>query len=285
MMDVRCGCSGTQRKPARPVVVALKTSPARLRLRNAISASTAICTMTILASCSPVPTLPPAPAEPPPAAGYVSSLEPYRIQVGDVLDIRLMLNPELNEEVSVRPDGHISTTVARDELAYGRTIPELTAALTRDYSADLRNPRLSVILRSFAPTRIYVGGEVNNPGEFITVGPTLTLSQAIARAGGLKFTTSDENKIFLIRRGPNDVPEFFSTRFDAVMWGKDPTADVRLAPYDVVFVPRTTVAEVYRFFETYLLQFVPVSWGFSYVVGSGGGSSVVPVPTATTTTR
>jgi polysaccharide export outer membrane protein len=255
-----------------------------LRLRNTIAATTAVCT--ILASCSPVPTLPPAPAEPPPAAGYVSSLEPYRIQVGDVLDVRLMLNPELNEEVSVRPDGHISTTVARDELAYGRTIPELTAALTRDYSADLRNPRLSVILRSFAPTRIYVGGEVNNPGEFITVGPTLTLSQAIARAGGLKFTTSDENKIFIIRRGPNDVPEFFSTRFDAVMWGKDPTADVRLAPYDVVFVPRTTVAEVYRFFQTYLLQFVPVSWGFSYVVGSGGGgSSVIPVPTATTTTR
>jgi hypothetical protein len=53
----------------------------------------------------------------------------------------------------------------------------------------------------------------------------------------------------------------------------------------VVFVPRTTVAEVYRFFQTYLLQFVPVSWGFSYVVGSGGGSNVVPVPTATTTTR
>ena len=26
--------------------------------------------------------------------------------------------------------------------------------------------------------------EVNTPGEFITVGPTLTLSQAIARAGG-----------------------------------------------------------------------------------------------------
>jgi polysaccharide export outer membrane protein len=250
-----------------------------------MSAATGVCALAAISSCSPVPILPPAPAEPPPATGYVSSLEPYRIQVGDVLDVRLMLNPELNEEVAVRPDGHISTTVARDELAYGRTVPELTAALTRAYSADLRNPRLSVILRSFAPTRIYVGGEVNNPGEFITVGPTLTLSQAMARAGGLKFTTSDESKIFIIRRGPNDVPEFFSTRFDAVMWGKDPSADVRLAPYDVVFVPRTTVAEVYRFFQTYLLQFVPVSWGFSYVVGSGGSSSVIPVPTGTTTTR
>jgi polysaccharide export outer membrane protein len=230
MIDVRRGYSVSQDKPERFAALAMKTLTVRLRPRNVLAATTAVCALTALSSCSPVPDLPPAPAEPPPATGYVSSLEPYRIQVGDVLDVRLMLNPELNEEVAVRPDGHISTTVARDELAYGRTVPELTAALTRAYAADLRNPRLSVILRSFAPTRIYVGGEVNNPGEFITVGPTLTLSQAMARAGGLKFTTSDENKIFIIRRGPNDVPEFFSTRFDAVMWGKDPAADVRLAP-------------------------------------------------------
>jgi polysaccharide export outer membrane protein len=285
MMDFHGGYSGMQRNRPRRGGLASRLSAPTFPRKNILNATTALWTVAALAACSPVPNLPPAPAEPPPGAGYVSSLEPYRIQVGDVLDIRLMLNPELNEEVSVRPDGHISTTVVRDELAYGRTIPELTAALTRAYAADLRNPRVSVILRSFAPTRIYVGGEVNNPGEFITVGPTLTLSQALARAGGLKFTTSDENKIFIIRRGPNDVPEFLSTRFDSVMWGKDPSADVRLAPYDVVFVPRTTVAEVYRFFDTYLLQFVPVSWGFSYVVGSGGGSSVVPVPTATTTTR
>ena len=89
-----------------------------------------------------------------------------------MLAVRLMLNPELNEEVTVRPDGHISTTVAKDELAYGRTVPEVAAALTHDYSSDLRNPRLTVVVKSFAPTRIYVGGEVTSPGEFITVGPT-----------------------------------------------------------------------------------------------------------------
>ena len=212
MMDARCGYFASQRRSDPQVAVAANPSMVHFRPRNIMAATTAICALAAVSSCSPVPDLPPAPAQPPPTTGYVSSLQPYRIQVGDVLDIRLMLNPELNEEVAVRPDGYISTTVARNELAYGRTVPELTAALTRAYSADLRNPRISVILRSFAPTRIYVGGEVNNPGEFIDVGPTLTLSQAMARAGGLKFTTSDESKIFIIRRGPNDVPEFFSTR-------------------------------------------------------------------------
>ncbi len=140
--------------------------------------------VTLMAACTSTSNMPLAPPVPDPAAGYITNLPAYRLQVGDVLDIRLMLNPELNEEVAVRPDGHVSTTVVPDELAYGRTVPELTAALREDYSKDLRNPRISVVVKSFAPTRIYVGGEVNNPGEFINVGPTLTLSQALARAGG-----------------------------------------------------------------------------------------------------
>jgi len=246
-----------------------------VRLRNILGATAWVSAG--LSACSSVPNLPPAPPAPPPDTGYVSSsaLPPYRIQVGDILAIRLILNPELNEEVTVRPDGHISTTVVRDELAYGRTVADLTEALVRDYSSELRKPRPNVVVKSFAPTRTYVAGEVNNPGEFITVGPPLTLSQAVARAGGLKTMTGDENKIFLIRRGPQDAPQFYALRMQDVMWAHDPAADVRLAPYDVVYVPRTGISEVYRFFNQYLQQFVPVSWGFSYLVNPGSTTSVV----------
>jgi polysaccharide biosynthesis/export protein len=237
-----------------------------------------------LAACTSTSNMPPAPAVPDPSAGYIAELAPYHIQVGDVLDIRLMLNPELNEEIAVRPDGRISTTVVQDELAYNRTVPELAAALRQDYAKDLRNPRLSVVVKSFAPTRIYVGGEVSNPGEMINVGPTLTLSQAIARAGGHRVR-GDTDAIFIIRRGPNDVPQYFSVRYTDVIKGHDATADIRLAPYDVVYVPKTGIAEVFDWVNQYLLQFVPVSWGFSYVVGNGGGSStVIPTTSATTTT-
>ena len=191
---------------------------------------------------------------------------PYRIQVGDILAVRLMLNPELNEEVTVRPDGRISTTLAHDELASGRTVPELDRALDRDYAGNLKNPRVIVVVKSFAPARIYVGGEVANPGEFVNVGPPLTVSQALARAGGAKIS-GDNDAVFIIRRGPNDTPEFLSTRYGDIIRGKDPSADVVLAPYDVVYVPKTGIAEVYKYFNQYVQEFVPVSWGFSYSMG------------------
>jgi polysaccharide biosynthesis/export protein len=283
-MDTVSGRSGHKQLGSEAIsgtiVVPLSTCIAareRLLGTSALRGACAIGTLAALAACTTTSNMPPAPPVPGPTAGYVSDMPAYRLQVGDVLDIRLMLNPELNEEVAVRPDGHISTTVVPDEIATGRTVPELTAALRNDYSKDLRNPRISVVVKSFAPTRIYVAGEVNNPGEFINVGPTLTLSQAIARAGGQKVR-GDTGSIFIIRRGPNDMPEFFSTRYDALIHGKDARADVRLAPYDVVYVPKTGIAEVYDFFNQYLQQFVPVSWGFSYLVNPGGGSTVVNAP-------
>lgn len=238
-------------------------------------------------ACSTVPTLPQAPLEPLPPSAVNSTLPPYTIQVGDVLDVRLLLNPELNETVSVRPDGHISTTAVSDMVAYGQTPVQLSEALRKAYSKDLQHPRLSIEVKSFAPTRVYVAGEVATPGEFVTVGPTLTLSQAIARAGGTRLS-SDDTSVFIIRRGSDDKPEFLSTHWKAVRQGREPDADVRLAPYDVVYVPKLGIAEVYQFYNQYIGQFANPSFGFSYLVGQGGGSSgntVISNPTPVPATR
>jgi len=247
--------------------------------RGVLPAGTALVSAVALAACSVVPKLPPAPPSPT-ESGYVANLPAYHIQVGDVLEVRLMLNPELNEEVTVRPDGHISTTVVPDAVAYGRTPAQLASSLRSVYAKDLQNPRVSVVVRSFAPTRIYVGGEVNTPGEFITVGPALTLSQAIARAGGTKLS-SDDTAIFIVRRGAGDKPEFLSTSYKRLRQGNDPDADVRLASYDLVYVPKSGIAEVYAYYNQYLQQFVNPSFGFSYLLNptNAGGIITQPGPT------
>jgi polysaccharide biosynthesis/export protein len=242
--------------------------------RGRLTGSVALATIAVLAACSPVPTLPPAPLEPEPTTVSTTALPAYRIQIGDVLDVRLLLNPELNEEVTVRPDGHISTTAVSDALAYGRTPAELADTLRAVYARDLQKPRLTVEVKSFAPTRVYVGGEVTTPGEFITVGPTLTLSQAIARAGGTKLS-SDDTSVFVIRRGADDKPQFLSTKWKAVRQGQDPNADIRLAPYDVVYVPKLGIAEVYQFYNQYIGQFANPSFGFSYLLNNQAAGGVV----------
>jgi len=63
----------------------------------------------------------------PPAGGPVQ----YVVAVGDQLGIKFYKNPELNEDVIVRPDGMISLQLVDDVPAAGRT--------PSDISADLRH--------------------------------------------------------------------------------------------------------------------------------------------------
>jgi polysaccharide export outer membrane protein len=217
-----------------------------------------------LAACATATAnLPPLTQAPAPQAGLIAALPAYRVQIGDVLDVKLFLNPELNDEVTVRPDGMISTALAQDIPAYGHTPTEISQELKNAYTTNLKDPQISVIVHSFAPNRIYVAGEVANPGEFVTVGPNLTISQAIARAGGVKLG-GDRDRIFVLRRGPNDTPHAFSVDFKGIISARRPASDVRLAQYDVIYVPRTGVYETYTYWNQFLQQFVPVNWGFSY---------------------
>ena len=189
--------------------------------------------------------------------------DPYLLQIGDTMDIKVRFNPELDESVIIPPDGLISTALANDVRAYGRTTKQLREDLTKQYSKELSNPALSVIMRSFAPNRVYVTGEVNLPGEFVTAGPSLTLLQAISRAGGLKNSAGND-KIIIIRHKAGEMAKAYATNFDDARTGTDPSSDVRLAPYDIVFVPRSDVGNVYLYFQQFVQQFVPANFGMSY---------------------
>lgn len=203
------------------------------------------------------------PKEVVPPMTQAENLAPYRLQIGDVVDVKLQMNPELNDQVTVRPDGKISTTLADDVMAYGRTTREVAKELEERYSKQLLHPEISLLVRSFAPTRIYVTGEVTTPGEFINVGPSLTLTQAVARAGGLK-NSARPDKIVILRRGAGEHPEAYAANYAAAITGFDPASDVRLAPYDVVYVPRSDVGDVFLHYQQYLQQFIPVNFGMNY---------------------
>ncbi len=212
----------------------------------------------LLAAC--VPTARNLPPAPPTAAGTT-----YRVQVGDVLGVRLYTAPELNEDVTVAPDGRLTTTLAQSVQAAGRTPDEVASDLRVAYAHELKDPQLTLEVKTASPARVYVAGDVVSPGEFFTQGPTLSLLQAVARAGGLR-TTGDERHVFILRHAAGDRPVVLAADYSAAMTGTDPQADVQLAPFDVVYVPRTGIGQIYVWFNQHFQQFVPVNWGFSYNV-------------------
>jgi polysaccharide export outer membrane protein len=200
-----------------------------------------------------------------PGAPAAGALPPYRVQVGDVLDIKFRLNPELDETVTVRPDGMISTSMFQDISVYDKSVSEVNDDLKDLYGQELQKPQISTIVRSFAPTRLYVMGEVSNPGEFIVVGPALTLTQAIARAGGT-LNSAHSDKVLILRRGAGEKSSMYVADYHGATQGGDPMKDVRLSPFDVVFVPKSGAALTYKAYQQYIQQYIGPTVGASYQI-------------------
>lgn len=226
------------------------------RLGGARASAPLALVLLAFAACAPLPQIP---ETAPPAAPAMAPR--YSLQPGDQLDVTFRYNPELNEQVTVQPDGYFSVQLAHDVRAQGRTLEEIREDLNDAYRRELRDPAVTVQLRNALPTRVYVGGEVNAPGEFISVGPAMTVMQAIARAGGLKNSANQE-RIILVRRGSNGRGVPYGVDYVAAAGGQQ-DADVQLASYDTIFVPRSDVANVYLAYQQYFQQFLPSSVGFA----------------------
>lgn len=188
----------------------------------------------------------------------VESQPEYVIQEGDVLGIKFFFNPELNEEVAVRPDGRISLQLVPQIVAAGRTPSDLTQSLREAYGRQLDSPEISVIVRSFSAQRVYVDGEVNRAGELELVDG-LTVLGAIASAQGLTDRARKEG-ILLIRRGDDGRPRVTELNVQRTRKGLQP--DPALEPYDVVYVPMSGITQLNKWVDQYVRSNIPVSFGF-----------------------
>ena len=215
----------------------------------------------LLTACSPVvQTVPPAQLQALQAAPPAE--QEYKIQVGDQLDVKFFYNPELNDQVIVRPDGRISLQLLHDILVAGLTPQELTKLLTEKYAPEIKQPEIAVIVRSFGAQKIYVDGEVAKPGLVPILG-LMTVLQAIAQAGGVKDTalTSD---VTIIRRGAGNRPVAFAVNLKQALDGTDLSQDITLAPFDIIFVPRSPIADVNVWIDQYIRKNIPIPITLQY---------------------
>jgi len=126
---------------------------------------------------------------------------------------------------------------------------------------------VQVSVKTATPLKIFVGGEVGNPGVYDMAGDGDAL-RAIIQAGGFK-STSRRNQVVIIRRGPNGRAMM---RTADLLKGLSRPGEADLVPlrrFDIVYVPRSGVAEGGLFMQQYFRDLLPVS--FSYAINGFGG--------------
>jgi protein involved in polysaccharide export with SLBB domain len=201
-----------------------------------------------------------------PALPAVPDMQAYTIQPGDELDIKFFYNPELDETLlPVRPDGMVTLQLIDEVKVAGLTPSEVDKLLTQKYSKELRKPVLSVIVRKFTSQRVFVGGEVAQPG-LITLTSGMRPVQAVFQAGGF-IETAEPKEAVVIRKGEGKKPIPVLLDLNRAMYGLGDGADFVLQPDDIVYIPKSRIAKINKFVDEYIqgmLMFNGWSFGMSY---------------------
>jgi polysaccharide export outer membrane protein len=177
------------------------------------------------------PDLPPAPKQ--------AVLSDYRYVIGplDTVNIVVWRNPELTTSVPVRPDGRITTPLAEDVQAIGRTPSDLARDVEKALSKYIRDPAVTVVVTGFQGPynqQVRVIGEAAKPAA-LPYRNGMTLLDAMIAVGGLT-DFANGNGAVLVRAGDRRQ---YGVRLRDLIGRGDIGANVELLPGDVIIIPQS----------------------------------------------
>jgi polysaccharide export outer membrane protein len=157
----------------------------------------------------------------------------YVIGADDMLRISVWKEPDLSEDLPVRPDGKISMPLLNDIPAAGLTPLQLKDSITEKLKKFIADPRVTVVVAAMNSRRIFVSGEVLHTGPMALL-PHMTMLQALSQAGFTQF--ANVKGIYLLRT-ENGKQEKLPFNYKEVIKGNHPEQNIELKPGDTVVVP------------------------------------------------
>ena len=172
---------------------------------------------------------PPAPSTGPPADAQ------YTVKPGDMLQVSVWKEPDLQGPVLVRPDGMFSFPLAGQMDARNKTVSELQQELTTKLKKFISDPVVTVSIQEIKGNKVYVIGQVQKPGDFI-VNPRVDVMQALSMAGGTTpFAALGD--IMILRRNDSGQQQALPFKYTDVVRGRNLQQNIMLQAGDVVVVP------------------------------------------------
>lgn len=196
-----------------------------------------------------------------PYASWDESEPDYLLYPGDEIEVATPTAPELTRTVKVGPDGRIQLPLIGHVMAADRSLSELNEIIAQAYASQLVRPLVEVTLKASGPLKVFVGGEVGTPGVYDMPGDIDAL-QAVIMAGGMK-PSAKSGKVVVIRRGPGGRPMARTVDLGKLSRGSAAVAPVPLRRFDIVFVPRSTIAEVGVFVQS-IRDALPISFSYNF---------------------
>jgi polysaccharide export outer membrane protein len=169
----------------------------------------------------------------------------YRLTRSDVVALSFTLSPELDQTLTIQPDGYIALKDAGPVFAQGLTLEEFRLAVGRAYAGYLHDPQVAVALKDFEHPYFVAGGEVGKPGKYELRADT-TIIEAVEIAGGFTHEAK-HSQVLLFRRVNDDLVEAHVFDLKKMLKARSLGEASQLRPGDLVFVPQNSISKIERF--------------------------------------
>ena len=174
----------------------------------------------------------------------------YTVNRGDILSITVWDHPELTIPAGsdrspseagnwVHSDGTIFYPYVGEIKVAGLKVTEIRDILREELTKYIASPQVDVTVASFRSKRVYMTGELKQPGTQPITNVPLTLLEAVSNAGGLS-DAADWTNVTLTRNGDT---KRYSLR-DLYRQG-DTRENILLRPNDIIHVARNDAAKIF----------------------------------------
>jgi polysaccharide biosynthesis/export protein len=194
----------------------------------------------------------------------------YFIAPEDVLEIFVWQNPDLSKNVIVGSDGKVSYPLAGMVKAAGLTIEQLQEELKDRLSKYIKYPQITVMVTKFAGNKVVILGEIKSPGVYSYAGQ-IDLLKLVGMSGD--FTRSARSDSVIVVSGNlTNKPQVRRLNLKSAMYKGTSDPSFMLSPGDVVYVPRSYIADFNRFLDSMrpILDIVTRFYDVNELGGIGG---------------
>jgi polysaccharide export outer membrane protein len=172
------------------------------------------------------------PGEPTPPAPAEAS---YRLQPGDVVEVSVWKETDLNRQALVRSDGGLTFPLVGDLIVAGLTTAEVRHEIEERLGKFIPAAAVTVAVQQINGNQLYVVGRVSRPGAYKFDRP-LDVMQVLSLAGGTtEFAKVDDIRI--LRRAPDGRQQTFKFAYSEVVAGRRLEQNVVLQSGDTLVVP------------------------------------------------
>ena len=97
---------------------------------------------------------------------FSNAIRGTRYKIRTLFLLSFPLSPELNQTVTVQPDGYLICRPPGSLHIQGMTVPEVVDALKKAYAGILNEPIINVDLEDYQKPFFIVSGQVGKPGQY-----------------------------------------------------------------------------------------------------------------------